>query len=676
MPVLRTPASCVEKAGLDIRKGLRSLNDSGTTGPNAPARPEGRPVTHVGAALAAEAAAAPQPPELAPRWAPAAPAPGLPPIAEKADDLEAIKKAVDDAAAVGGGLWLSYLFVLFYLAVAAGAVTHADLFFEKPVKLPFLNIELPLLAFFFVAPILFVIVHAYTLVHLVMLTDKAKRFNQALKEQMGARTYLSPEERDRRETIRMGLRRQLPSNIFVQFLAGPRDVRDKPFGYLLRVIAWVTLVVAPLLVLLLFQIQFLPYHSSFITWTQRVALAADLALVWWPWRKILSGREPGPWLGPPWLWADVGLALSAGAVLFSWKAATFPGEWQEELLPSWRILPAMDERGNPATEKDAKGYLRKVFPDWVVNARKVSLHDWLFNAKPDDITRRRFPFSNTLVLPGLNVYEGLGIDDPKKAEWREFVFRARGRDLRGAIFDLASLPKVDFTGADLEGATLSGAQLQNASFVNAQLQDARLDDAHLQGASLKEAQLQGASLINAQLRAASLVGAQLQGASLGGAELQGALLDKAHLEGAALWYAQLQGASLNSAQLQGASLLGASLQGAALDFANLQGATLEYTQLQGASLVDAQLQGALLNSAQLHGASFRDAQLQGVWLYGAKMRGTDLIRAYLWRTRGEPPDTEVKDIKYFNDPEIHGSQCGRGRTSRGCALGTRRPIRT
>ena len=49
-------------------------------------------------------------------------------VGDKADDLDAIKKAVDDAASVGGGLWLSYLFVLFYLAVAAGAVTHADLF--------------------------------------------------------------------------------------------------------------------------------------------------------------------------------------------------------------------------------------------------------------------------------------------------------------------------------------------------------------------------------------------------------------------------------------------------------------------------------------------------------------------------------------------------------------------
>lgn len=108
----------------------------------------------------------------------------LPDFAKKADDLEAIKQAVDDAASVSGGLWLSYLFVLFYLAVAAGAVTHADLFFEKAVKLPFLGIDLPLVAFFLLAPILFLIVHAYTLVHLVMLTDKAKRYHQALYTQI------------------------------------------------------------------------------------------------------------------------------------------------------------------------------------------------------------------------------------------------------------------------------------------------------------------------------------------------------------------------------------------------------------------------------------------------------------------------------------------------------------
>jgi hypothetical protein len=89
--------------------------------------------------------------ETAPDESRAVPPPGasaanLPPIAAKDDDLEAIKKAVEDAASVSGTLWFSYLFVLFYFAVAAGAVTHADLFLENPVKLPFLGVDLPLLA--------------------------------------------------------------------------------------------------------------------------------------------------------------------------------------------------------------------------------------------------------------------------------------------------------------------------------------------------------------------------------------------------------------------------------------------------------------------------------------------------------------------------------------------------
>ena len=90
--------------------------------------------------------------------------------------------------------------------------------------------------------------------------------------------------------IRAGLRRQLPSNIFVQFLAGPLDIRESAFGWLLQAIAWVTLVIAPVLLLLLIQTQFLPFHSSFITGAHRLALVFDLILVWWLWLKILSGR--------------------------------------------------------------------------------------------------------------------------------------------------------------------------------------------------------------------------------------------------------------------------------------------------------------------------------------------------------------------------------------------------
>ncbi len=47
-------------------------------------------------------------------------------------ELETARKAVEDTAAIGGGLWLSYLFVLFYVGIAAGAVTHADLLLQAP----------------------------------------------------------------------------------------------------------------------------------------------------------------------------------------------------------------------------------------------------------------------------------------------------------------------------------------------------------------------------------------------------------------------------------------------------------------------------------------------------------------------------------------------------------------
>ena len=390
---------------------------------------------------------------------------------------------------------------------------------------------------------------------------------------------------DARKAKRDGLRRQLPSNIFIQFLAGPSDLRESGFGWLLRTIAWITLAIAPVLLLLMMQIQFLPYHSHFVVWTQRVALGLDLALVWWLWRKILSGRaidggrRPGSRLWP-WL----GVALSGTVLLFSVTVATFPGEWQEDRLPSRLVLP---------------------------------LHDGLFNAEPDGVTRRRLPFSSTLVLPGLNVYEGLGIDDPDKVKWHDFVFRARGRDLRGAIFDDASLPKVDFAGADLQGASLAYAQLQ--------------------GASLEGAQLQGASLYRAQLQGASLDGARLQGASLDQAQLQGASLEGAQLQGESLVLAQLQGASLNGAQLQGASLGNAQLQGASLDKAQLQGASLDHAQLQGASLVV-----PTLEATDLTGAYLWRTTLWGVTPSALRMSGETFLPEWI-----EPVawDAERKHVK-------------------------------
>jgi uncharacterized protein YjbI with pentapeptide repeats len=504
----------------------------------------------------------------------------LPPLAAQADSLDAIRKAVEDAAAVSGVLWLSYLFVLFYIAIAAGAVTHADLLLENPVKLPFLSVDLPLKAFFFLSPFLFLVTYAYTLAHLVLLADKAKRFHLLLREQVQAQGE-GAENVDKHEAtrIRDGLRRQLPSNIFVQFLVGPDDIREGWFGALLKTIAWTTLVIAPVFLLLLLQIQFLPYHNGWITWTQRLTLLVALILVWWLWRKILSGRGARRgWTSSPAI--ALGIVSSFAVLIFSWTVATYPGEWPEK-LPSIRFIPAQS--------------LLSKQPSNGSGPEPISLHEWLFAGKIDDITRRRKSlFSNTLVLPGFDIYEALKIDDPTKLDWKAHLVDLRGRHLERAVFDAANLAKVDLSGAYLEGASLDNAQLQ--------------------GASLASARLQGASLLWTGLQSASLAQAQLQGASLS--------------------FTQFQGASLRQAQFQGAFLEGVQFMGASLDKAQFQGAFLLRVNFSGASLSHAQFQAASIASSEIWAASLEGAQLQGVAL-SSGFAATDLRKAVVWRAFGQ-----------------------------------------
>jgi uncharacterized protein YjbI with pentapeptide repeats len=500
-------------------------------------------------------------------------------IAGEANDLDAVRRSVEDAAAVSGGLWLSYLFVLFYIAIAAGAVTHADLLLENPVKLPFLNVELPLKAFFFISPLLFLITYAYTLAHLVLLADRAKRFHLLLDEQIKTQgDEAGSVKNEEAARIRNGLQRQLPSNILVQFLAGPDDIRTGWFGMLLKTIAWTSLVIGPVLLLLLLQIQFLPYHHGTITWMHRLALLVALLLVWWLWRKILTGwGDFHEWAS--WATLATGIASSCAILSFSWTVATYPGEWQENHLPSVRVIPT---RWFWDTE------LSKDSP----STNSVSLHEWFFAGEVDDITRRRKSlFSNTLVLPGLDVYEALKIDDPTKDKRKTHSIDLRGRHLEQSIFDLANLPNVDLSGAYLEGASLVGTQFRGA-FLN---------------------------------------GARLQGATLFWTGFQGASLPRAQLQGNHLLFTQLQGASLQEAHLQGATLIGVQLMGALLNRAQLQGASFDVVNLSGASLSSAQLQGTYFGNSQVWGVSLESAQLQGAGLLSG-LAGTDLRKAVMWRT--------------------------------------------
>lgn len=108
-------------------------------------------------------------------------------------------------------LWITFLSFGTYLAIAVGAVTHRQLFLEEPVRLPLLNVDLPLVAFFVIAPILFLVFHTYLMLHLKMMADDVCRYSDVLRD------YALDPAAERH------IRQQLPNFVFVRLLGGPRS---------------------------------------------------------------------------------------------------------------------------------------------------------------------------------------------------------------------------------------------------------------------------------------------------------------------------------------------------------------------------------------------------------------------------------------------------------------------
>lgn len=444
-------------------------------------------------------------------------------------DVSALERSLNDSATRVSTIWVSFLIFSLYLLTAATTVTHRQLFLAEPLKLPVLNIDLPLWGFFFLAPILFVIMHIYVLLQVLLLAGTATAYNTAVE-----REDLTPEEN-------ASLRQRLANTMFAQIFAGSPREREGWVGWLLKAIARITLAVGPVLLLLAFQFMFLPYHSHLVTWTHRSLIAAELSTAFVLWPLVLDAGLDLEWtrtwmqlkritalplrlFGPKnlkrqellWLRQQaIPLASCALFVLVSLLLAPFPGEPHVNLFTGHSLWSVRCERWG-STQFD-----RLILP-------AVDITD---DEKFDKI-------ENATTKSGQH---------PASSErTRHF----RERDLNCSILEVADLRRADFFSARLVGADLYGARLQGTSFSHAQLQGANFTGAQLQNANLNLAELQGANFSFSQILGAT----QLQGANLFGANLQGADLSNAQLQGVNLSAANPEGADLSNAHLQGANL--------------------------------------------------------------------------------------------------------------------------
>lgn len=451
-------------------------------------------------------------------------------------DISELQKAVNEASSRTTALWVSFMTFAAYLIVAAGSVNHLALFRETAIRLPVLNADLPLVAFFAVAPFFLILFHFYLFLNLVTLARRIATYNGVLVEAVAA------------ENDRNLLRTRLDTFLVVQLLARPSKSRTGPNVWLLNIVVWITLVGVPILILLQFQLTFLPYHLSAVTWIHRFFIVADLALIWFFWFAIYRRGElhfPRVTIHP------VALAGSIVVSLISFVVVAYPGE--------------------------PLGQLVRVKLPMVCSEKLVPISDCFLRGPVNMVTGQpqRY-FFNVLVLPFQT------LTDVKKAEAGQETNSLRGRDLSGAILIRSDIRGMDFTGTNLDGARLDFAVAPGAKFGCDDIgaPPPKNPDWPDHGCS----SLRGASLYGANLSGAKFFGARMEGSILIHANLSGANLQNVHLEATVLTRANFTAAYMGLTRLQDAYLFNTNLAGATVKDSQLDGALLEYTNFEFASL--------------------------------------------------------------------------------------------
>jgi hypothetical protein len=215
-------------------------------------------------------------------------------------------KAVNEASGKAFALWITFLTVGIYLAIAIGTTPDAQLIVASSggggvIKLPILAVDLPVNVFYVFAPPLFFALHLYVLMQLYLLARLLRQFDHQLQ-----RVRLLEQDRGT-------IRDQLDKFVFTQSLIGAPQ--DELVRWFLSGAVNLSFVTGPVFLLLgfLWILQpFAPLRPN-SPW-----LPCDLCLLFLLWPKI-SGFAPSR-----------GLRVIV-VLLF---ALSFGLTWGSQILPS------------------------------------------------------------------------------------------------------------------------------------------------------------------------------------------------------------------------------------------------------------------------------------------------------------------------------------------------------
>jgi hypothetical protein len=428
--------------------------------------------------------------------------PGVAVVDRIEDTFKEMARDVNISSGAARNAWMFFMALLAYYVIALAGITHRDLLLNTPVKLPLLNVEIALRSFFLFGPLTLVLIHFGLMLQHAMLARKIHELHDRVRRFEGPGMF-------RTHRVRV----QLHSYHYTQLIAGP--YRSRSFAVCLSLMTWLTLVILPVMLLLHFQVTFLPYHDLTVTWMHRLFLVADLGVIAtmgifmrYPGKSFVIGfganmaQRPGGFIGASFFCLSV--------VIFAHCIATVPDETLDRMMAS---IPG-SRAPVPIGETDSRQQRLAFWPTAI-----------LFEGGVDHLSGRPTSFfGRNLVVTDTDL-----VRDSQTGP-DETSISLRRRDLRYGTFDRSDLHQADLTGALLTKASLRETNLieikaEKASLLGADLWRAQFLPQISEGRVMNGANLREADLRRANLQQANMQGAEMTGALLEGAELTGALLD-------------------------------------------------------------------------------------------------------------------------------------------------------
>ncbi len=496
--------------------------------------------------------------------------------AAKAADLERLDKIVDNSSEKNRNFFIAYLGLLIYVQAIIFSTSDLKLLLpNQELKLPLIDLGVPLVGFYFTIPIFIIALHFNFLQNLESHHYKLMRWQQAHPNNIVPRSRLNP---------------FLFDFAILETNSGFRSWVLWANNILCYNLAPITLA------LLLFR--YADRQDFPVTLWHYMAFVFDSYLVWRLRKALLANEQPEDVIGVTIV--EENLPIEAQTDTTSrFGFIRFVGWLRYWIVRLWKGMLSFIVHFVEFV-RDSLAYRPHGIIGLIVLLELV-LSFLIAGTDNDTFKRHVLVWAKSWsrmdsrpvewVLPRIKIEptetvwqadeQALKIEAELAGEsnWVKY-FNEQGKGFRPdptclRLVDLyrQKMPRAQLSGLSLQGAYLSFTQMQGADLKYSVMEGANLGIAKLQGANLGGVQMQGANLGGAQMQGANLFSAQMQGANIG-AEMQGAIFSYAEMQGADLSSAQMQGSDLSSAQMQGADLIRAQTQGAMLSSTSMQGALL------------------------------------------------------------------------------------------------------